>query len=250
MTLIASGSGKLRLIRDRVLYGGNQARERLTSAGIDDLEAAFSAGERVLKGRHDHKEVTRLCTSRGERTGELYIKRQNRRVRLLPRFRDLLEHGPFAGDPRKEWYGLNLLRSWGLHAAEPLALIYRPFSFRSAIVTSGVPGKRSLREMAREGALEALTDDQMEALSDAIVRTVNEIHNHGYGWRGMDAKHLYPAATDDGGFRIWLIDCEGVHRSRSRVTVDRDLGRLLGSLEKADAPQRLTESLKRKLGRF
>lgn len=237
------------MTRNKVIYAGRWAKDLLTAAGIDSLDAAFATGERVLEGRHEYKEVTRLTASQGVHGNELYIKRQHRSVRMLPKLRDLFEHGLFAGDPRKEWRGLNLLRSWGMCAVEPLALFYRSISFRSAIVTTSVPGDRSLREIALEGDLNKLTDLQLEPLTNAIVKTVNQIHERGYGWRGMDARHLYPEPSRDGGVRIWLIDCEGIHRSRSEATRNRDIDRLIRSLKKAEAPAVMIEQLKQKLGR-
>ena len=204
---------------EKALFSSENSRKLLTAVGIDSLDAAFQQGRVVFDGRHDHKQVA--CVS-------VVVE----------------------GDPVREWHGLNLLRSWGLSAAEPLALFTRSLSAASAVVTAGVPGEHSLRELAGTSFFGDLDADSQDTLVHEICRAIHIIHDRGYGWRGMDARHLYPERRSDGGYRIWLLDCEGVHRRRNRSAVDRDIGRLQKSLRKSDVPEafirRLMEGLHRR----
>ena len=45
----------------------------------------------------------------------------------------------------------------------------------------------------------------------------------------------YTAATADGTWDAWLIECEGVHRSSAQKTIDRDDRKLIRSFDLAGA---------------
>jgi hypothetical protein len=234
---------------EKTLFSSEDSRKLLTSVGIDSLGAAFRQGQVVFDGRHDHKQVACLSIDVEGAPKKLFIKRQMRNPRLLPKLRDFRDYGPFTGDPVREWHGLNLVRSWGLSAAEPLALFTRRLSAESAVVTAGVPGEHSLRELARGSFFDDLDGDSQRMLVDAICRSIHTIHDRGYGWRGMDARHLFPERRSDGEYRIWLIDCEGVYRQRNVSAVDRDLMRLRKSLSKSAVPEAFIRHLMERLQR-
>ena len=203
----------------------------------------------MFDGRHDHKQVACLSIDVEDGPEKLFIKRQMRSPRLLPTLKGFREHGPFAGDPVREWQGLNLLRSWGLSAAEPLALFTRRLSTESAVVTAGVPGGQSLRELVPAGFFDDLDDESLDLLIGAICRPIHTIHDHGFGWRGMDVRHIFPERRSDGDFRIWLIDCEGIYRRRRQSDADRDMMRLCKSLSKWAVPEEFIRCLMERLQR-
>jgi hypothetical protein len=64
-------------------------------------------------------------------------------------------------------------------------------------------------------------------------------------WRSMKAKHFYPERLPSGQWRIWLIDCEGVHRRPSRREYERERLQFLASLAEI-SPALLREFLRRK----
>lgn len=234
---------------DRALYSSGEARALLEANGLDRLGPLFTTGNPVRSQRHLHKEVVRVLLRDRERRTEVpvFVKRQWRRGRLLPRLSDLLSLHPYPSDPVHEWQGLQRLRAVGLLAAEPLALFWCPFSTRSAVVVREVPAPASLRDLLQSGALYALPPKRLDAVTAAIDQTLRRLRQARLGWRSLMAKHIYPEMLPDGSVRLWLIDCEGVYRVRTRRAHQRDEARFLDSVRKADAGEAFAARIERLL---
>lgn len=165
-------------MKARARFASVAARECLHLHGLDDLPALLECGEIVSEGRHDHKEVARLNLG-GSDGGEVFVKRQWRRSRRIPTLREMRRLAFLRGDPVSEWWGLHRMRALGLAAAHPLAVFDRLFSVESAVITARVPCDKSLRELAREGALDRLPETIRCALIEAITAVVRQIHDGG-----------------------------------------------------------------------
>ncbi|MBE2180520.1 MAG: hypothetical protein IAE97_08620 [Chthoniobacterales bacterium] len=207
-------------------------RTLLARDGLDNLDTLF---DRFMpeKTRHAGRHVTATRLADGT---QVFVKLQHGRQRLLPTMRELRDGRFFRSIPENEWNGLCLLRSAGLDAAEPMA-VFRSgrLHFRSAIIIRAVPAPESIHEMIRGGAWDELGTDDRKHLRLGMAETVRTIHRAGLGWAGIAAKHLYPAAGNDGSWKLWLIDCEGVHGSATRATYLRDLAKLRESLKRSGA---------------
>ena len=70
----------------------------------------------------------------------------------------------------------DMLRRLGIDAAEPLALLYRPWTCRAAVVLRPVPGKRSLRDLLRAGELHRMPAAERDAVAAAILKGVRRLH--------------------------------------------------------------------------
>ena len=222
-----------------VWYASSDAQRLLTSAGLNSIDDAFRIGQplegmRRLKGsRHEYKEVVIANLARDNLSSQIYIKRQWRRERLLPRWTDVRRKRFTFGCPVAEWQGLMRLRSVGISAAEPLALFRQSWcSARSAILTRAVPAAHSLNELLDLGIVQTLHTDQAISLAGAVLHTIEQIQAAGLGWRSMKAKHFYPELLDTGEWRVWLIDCEGVYARASRRDRSKDRRRFLESLHR------------------
>ena len=229
-------------------YVSNEAEELLTAAGLRTIDDAFRIGDplsgiRTLKGsRHTHKEVVTETVGRAGSSFQIYIKRQWRRERFLPRWTDIRRGG--MSSPVAEWRGLMHIRAAGILAAEPLALFRRSrISTHSAIVTLAVPAKHSLNEMLDLGLVRSLPAGAAYYLVQAIVQTIGQLQSAGFGWRSMKAKHLYPEPTGECTWCIWLIDCEGIYPNASLHDQTKDRARFISSLHKTEEDHGLYSAL-------
>jgi len=235
--------------KEKIIFSTPEAGEFLTACGLEDLESVFRLGRAVQPDRHSHKEVA-SATLETKRTRErIFIKRQWRRKRQVPRWGDLIRGQARQSDPVREWWGLTWLRAAGLDAAEPLGLYYRTRSMRSAVVTRAVPAATSFHDMLRAGSQERAAVESLEPLAEAVALTVRRMHAAGYAWRGVVARHFYPEIRPDSSWRVWLIDLEGVHRRLSPLSIRRDHRRLLESLKGFDIDPEMSRLLATKLGK-
>ncbi|MBN1441449.1 MAG: hypothetical protein JXA90_02020 [Planctomycetes bacterium] len=218
-------------MKERAYFASEETRALLQSNGLADLTSAFGAGRPVETSRHGHKEVA-VAEARAAdgQPVRLFIKRQWKLPRLLPRLGDALRGGMFQPDPVREWQGLQKLRSAGLKAAEPLALFCAPLGVRSAVVTREVPAQRSLADWLSASRAGELADEEMRALAAATMATMRRIHDAGIGWKGMSPKHLFPRSDGRGAFEVWIIDAEGVHAHLKRRDERRDFRNFLKGL--------------------
>lgn len=217
----------------RPIYSSETARQLLNGNGITCLNTALDTGE-VLHHRYNAKNVATIKVRDGEDNVRIYIKRQWRHARIIPRMHTILAGKALASYPLREWRGLHALSALGLDTAEPLALFRHPLHpFRAAVVTRAVPGKQPLNQLLANGLLADIDHTEMVALVRELVRIIDRIHNAGIGWRSMDIKHFYPVQQEDGSWRIWLIDCEGVFGPAKERHIERERRSVLRAIHKA-----------------
>lgn len=218
------------------------AQELLTVHGLVDLSAALTLGQPVAERhqrraqRHAHKQVVCLPIESAGGSDFLYIKRQTRRTRLVPRWTDLRRGVGLWSSPMCEWRGLHLLRSAGFDAAEPLGLFWsgRGWS-QAAIVTRAVPPRLSLTDMILEGVITSFTAEERTSLVDAVWRVIAQLSNARLAWRSMKPKHFYPQPLGNRSWKMWLIDCEGVHARASSRDLHRCRENFFASLDSTQA---------------
>jgi hypothetical protein len=65
---------------------------------------------------------------------------------------------------------------------------------------------------------------------EQVAQTLCRIHSAGWAWRSISTRHVFPQRDSRDDWQIWLIDCEGVHRARSRTLLQRDFRRFMRAL--------------------
>jgi hypothetical protein len=212
---------------------------RLPEFTLDDLLALPSTGSQ----KHPHKDVLRITVEPNGEPETVYIKRQWAWDRRWPRWSDWRDGVARLSDPVLEWRGLRALADIGLNVPQPMRLLTDgiPRSPRAAIVMSAVPVKHSLADLARRGDLLRLNPFARRSLAVTLMQTVDCLHRHGFRWRSMKAKHIYPQRLDDQGWRLWLIDCEGIRPRATRRQQTRDRHLLLRSLQTSGADAAFVE---------
>lgn len=244
---IAAAAGDQRVASER-------ARSLLTNFGLTSLEAVFSCGEPLPGAResfgncHANRGVVHATLHGDGISQRVFIKKQWRHERWIPRWNELRDGSAFLAMPVREWRGLHLLRSIGLDAAEPLALFTDGrFSARSAIVTCAVPAEWDLLEMIEAGHLDRLPAADQQALARQIAVVIQRIHGAGFGWRSLKPKHLFPQQQSDGQWRIWLIDCETVQTRPTPKQALRERRHFLKELTELGAAADFRETISQNL---
>jgi hypothetical protein len=197
--------------------------------GIRDLDSAFQVGESLdvehecSATQHFNRRVVKLELKSPASAMAVYIKRQWKAERWIPRPTDLRHRIGVFCSPIHEWRGLKTLQAAGFHVAEPLALFWRGWGFaHGAIVTRAVPPTRSMSDMLHSGEFEQLDAAKRESLITTATKIVARLHKERISWRSMKAKHFYPEDLGANRWRIWLIDCEGVYRWATRRDCERE----------------------------
>lgn len=177
---------------------------------MDDLHEARA-------NRHTYKRVVKLDLKGPAGVEGVYIKRQWRRSRRIPRLTDIRHRTQLQCAPIHEWRGLRILQNAGFHVSEPLALFWKGWGFtRGAVVTRAVPPPYSLADLLLRGELQAMSAERRDSLTMAAAKLIARMHRARISWRSMKPKHFYPEEAAQGEWRIWLIDCEGVYRWATR----------------------------------
>lgn len=224
-------------------YGSDEACRLLTANGMASLEDALAAGELLdgaskgLGNRHTAREITQVRLNEGAATVRAYVKKQWCRERLIPRMAEFRDETVFLTQPAREWRHLGLLRSLGLDTAEPLGLFSNGWlGGQAAIVTRAVPPEQSLETLATSGKLVQIGTLARIGLAQALARVVDTLRGARLSWRSMKPKHFYPMQTAESGWRIWLIDCEGLRCNAGVDYFSRDFSKLMKELRRIDAP--------------
>ena len=217
-------------------FSTERIRELLEQNGLGDLDGVFTKG---ASGRSRHRGRRVWCTELSGADGtrmRVFIKMSWGRMRFWPRMTDLKTGQWRQSLPVREWHGLCRLRRLGLAVPEPLAVFHTGLlRFRAAVVVREIPPKRSLFEMIRDGDWNRLpVAEQDEILADLLHR-LSVIHNAGLGWRGTSTVHFFPERLPTGRWRVWLIDCEGIHPRASERTRRRDFNKFVKSLWQSGA---------------
>jgi hypothetical protein len=221
----------------------------LTKNGILTIDDVFNSGLplqgslKKLGNRHDNRDVRRLTIKDGSVEIHLYIKRQWRPTRYIPRTIDI-RTGLWRSTPVNEWRGLHLLRGIGLNTAEPWALFQGVLTdARSAIIIRALPVSSSLDFLLREDAALLRETGGVEMLSRNIVQIFMQLFSANLTWRSATAKHIYPEKIDSQNWKLWLLDCEGVHANISSKDKRRCVRNFIESVSKVDAEGYFTEKL-------
>ncbi|GAB4134819.1 MAG: hypothetical protein Tsb009_00300 [Planctomycetaceae bacterium] len=180
-----------------------------------------------------------------------FVKLNWGRRRFWPRMTDIKTGQIFQSLPTREWHGLNRFEQIGLNVPERIALFREGLlHFRDAVIVREVPPLYSVDEMLQNGEWEKLTLSQQSNLLAAIMDILRTIHLAGLGWRGSSSRHFYPQLDPDGCWKIWLIDCEGVHRSWSRKVILRDCDKLWRAMRESCASHETLTELGERIGEY
>jgi hypothetical protein len=205
--------------------------------GLDSLNTIFNAGQQVTGtleqacSRHHNRDVRRLVLKFDDQPVNCFIKRQWQPTRIMPRLTDL-RTGLWRGTPINEWRGLHMMRRLGFDTAEPLALFLgNLFDPRSVIVTKALNVTENLDELLNQGQI---NNALAESLAIAVARLAKTIDKTDLAWRSFKAKHIYPEQLQENKWKLWLIDCEGVHGNARTKDKQRGIKTLIHSLASAD----------------
>jgi hypothetical protein len=216
-------------VSDRSQFASDEIAELLRANGLCSLDDAFRVGaavdeqHRKRATRHENKRVVQLDLQGPNGATPVYIKRQWRRERWIPRPTDIRHRIGLQCSPVHEWRGLRILQDAGFHVSAPLALFYRGWGFvRGAVVTRAVPPSVSMADLLLSGELQAMDIERRDSLIEEAAGVAARLHRARIAWRSMKAKHFYPEELSRGKWRIWLIDCEGVYRWASRRDCQRE----------------------------
>ncbi|MCH8830879.1 MAG: hypothetical protein IID45_14990 [Planctomycetes bacterium] len=229
--------------RRRASFGSVVAERLLRENGLDSLESVF---ERVIDTVHRHRgrSVTecRLQEADGSEV-RTFVKLNWGRRRFWPRMTDLKTGQLFQSLPVREWKGLSLFQSIGLNVPERLGLFRAGWiRFRHAVIVREVPAEFSVDELLQTGRWGKIDRADRSDLLKAMIEVMSIIHRAKLGWRGASSRHFFPERLEDGRWKLWLIDCEGVHRGRQRKIVKRDLTKLRRAMRESGAdPDTLCE---------
>jgi hypothetical protein len=225
-------------LRFLVDFDSPTAEGILRRHGLDSLNAIFRAAANATP-HHVGRAVwkTELQDDTG-RPFNVFVKMSWGRRRWWPRLTDIFAGQALTSLAVREWQGLDRLSKIGLRVPQRLALFDEGLLWkRSAIIVREVPPPASLSEMVCGGVWAQLPVTDRHAIFEAVSRMVDRIHAAGLAWRGISSRHIFPQRLSTGRWELWLIDCEGVHRARSRATKERDLRKLERALrhDRADA---------------
>jgi hypothetical protein len=230
------------------IYASTAGRALLSVNRLAGIEEVFRCGVSA-RMRHPGRAVCQLnLLDQDGNPYRAFAKLNWGRRRLWPRMTDLRTGQVFLSHPAREWHGLDKLQVLGLAVPERLALFEQGvWRFRSAVIVRAVPPPSSIYEMLCDGSWHALPQADRMAIVDQIVDTLDRIHGGGLGWRGTSTGHFYPERTPTGGWKLWLIDCEGVHTRATRRTGERDFRKIARCLSRAGADRFTLEHLRRRV---
>ncbi|MCH7987574.1 MAG: hypothetical protein IID46_00325 [Planctomycetes bacterium] len=236
--------------QDKITFDSDDARAFCFRNGIFDGDGLFSLGKPVYRQHRGRCVNAATLEAENEQPVRVFIKKQEGRLRLFPRLTDLKTGQAFLSLPQREWDGIERLASIGMHVPERLALFHEGlFFFRAAIVLREVPPRQSADAMLRNGTWSRLALPEQDSLLDAIVSTMETIHQAGLIWRGASSKHFYPELQDDAVWKLWLIDCEGVYFRRSSRVRKQSYLRLFRSMKESGADFRTLDRFQRRIAK-
>ena len=233
------------------MFASDDARLLLVRNGLGDLDAVFSAGA-TAGCRHTGRTVwSRELVDSAARSVRVFVKMNWGRLRLWPRMTDLKTGQWLQSLPAREWDGLGRIEQLGLNVPERLALFHRGlFSFRSAVIVRAVPAKQSVFEMFQQGSWQRLPRQTQQQIFNEMVSMMRTIHEAGLAWRGTSTRHFFPAQLAANVWKLWIIDCEGVHGHATPKSFQRDYRKLLKSLEQSGADRPTIDLLRKSINRI
>jgi hypothetical protein len=231
------------LFASQKLFGSEAARTLLEANQLADLDSAFAVGSSAMERHVGRGVVEATLTDADDETAQVFIKLNWGRRRLWPRMTDIKTGQVLQSLPEREWRGLQAFESIGLSVPERLALFQQgTLNIRAAVIVRAVPPVGSLDEWMQDGRWQQLSLEERTELLEGVVAIARRIHSSGFGWRGIGSRHFFPEKLENGRWKFWLIDCEGVHRGATTTVVERDYRKLLRAVRESGAEE---ESLRR-----
>jgi Lipopolysaccharide kinase (Kdo/WaaP) family len=232
-------------LRPLILFESPVAEVALRRQGLATLDAIF-AGQASAEVRHVGRAVLKTeLPGLGRATETGYIKLSWGRRRWWPRMSDIRTGQVLQSLAVREWEGLKTFERLGLQVPERLALLEEGALWkRSALILRAVPPPASLSDMILDGSWLRLPREDRGRILDEVARTLAQIHDAGWAWRSISTRHVFPQRDARGDWKIWLIDCEGVHRARSAAILQRDLRRFLRALCHDHADEQTLETMR------
>jgi Lipopolysaccharide kinase (Kdo/WaaP) family len=225
-------------VRPLIHFESPTTESLLRQNGLGTLDAIFMRRS-AAQLRHVGRAVSKveLRDSDGQ-TVTVYVKLSWGRRRWWPRMADLRTGQVFKSLAVREWEGLAVFERLGLHVPQRLAILEEGLLWkRSALIVKAVPPAASLSDMILNGSWLQVSRTDRALILEEIARTIGLIHDSGWAWRSISTRHIFPQQNARGGWELWLIDCEGVHRAGSPGLLSRDFRRFLRALshDQADA---------------
>ena len=195
-------------------------RATLEAAGLATFDALFAAGTRELVDGHAERSVSRLALRAADGSPVVvYLKRQWGRA-ARPPIKDLEDFQWPMLPAKREWRNAMRLVAAGIPVSAPVA-------WGQGDATDGPRSLIAFHEVAGpslaawlhdcEGGPPAESADLRRAVGEAIGQAVRRLHDGGFSFPDLYAKHIYLEGMEAGQVRVVLID---VSRLR-RVTVRR-----------------------------
>jgi hypothetical protein len=217
--------------RPLVIFPSPATEAILRQNCLDSLDAIFER-RAAAHVRHVGRAVwkTELHDEDGQRS-TAFVKLSWGRRRWWPRLSDIRTGQVFKSLAVREWEGLAAFERLGLRVPERLALLEEGLLWkRSALILREVPPPASLSDMILDGSWLWLPLEDRQLILAEFARTLCRIHGSGWAWRSISTRHVFPQRTGQDGWEVWLIDCEGVHRTHSAETLHRDFRRFMRAL--------------------
>jgi hypothetical protein len=225
-------------LHHRAEFDSPTAEGILRRHGLANIDAIFRAGQGAHL-RHVGRAVWKAeLRDDTDSPFTVFIKMSWGRRRWWPRLTDILTGQVFESLALREWHGLEQLNQVGLRVPQRMALFDEGvFYRRSAIILRAVPPPASISDMVLSGTWVQLPRHDRHAIFGAVARVLDQIHDAGLAWRCISSRHIFPQRVAAGRWELWLIDCEGVHKARSRSVKERDVRKLERALrhDRADA---------------
>ncbi len=201
-------------------------REALEAAGLAAFEALYAAAGACIVDGHRQRSVSRLELARpGAEPLVLYVKRRWGEAAQAPW--TALLRGRWPKPPAaREWANLRALAEAGGHVADPVAhgRTEGAGGPRSLLAVRAVEGPSLAAWLHTEGPRER--PEAMRRVAVAVGRAVRGLHDAGFVYRDLYAKHLFLEELDAAaGPRVVFIDAQRLGR-RTRRRARKDLARL------------------------
>lgn len=226
-------------LKSRSLFASGDCEQLLTENDLANIRQVndYDADQSEFSQRHEGRCVWRVKLNRAHKSPIVaYVKKQDGARRYWPRSTDIKSGQVLQTYPIREWNGLLRLQAAGILAAQPMALFHRGWlRVSSAIITQAVPPVHSIDELLLQNKSTQYSDEEWLGLLDKVMNTTIKIYESGLAWKGASTRHFYPELQADGSWKVWLIDCEGVHYTVSPKVVLREHDKLIRSFAESKA---------------
>jgi len=232
-----------------IRFASNASQALLERNHCGDIDSVF-AKRPSSQVRHTGRAVAAIDLREADgRSERAYVKLNWGRRRVWPRMTDLKSGQVFQTLPEREWNGIKAFADLGLNVPERLALFQEGLlNVRAAVIVRAVPPPHSLDEMLAGSGWKKLSGEQRDALLQAVVDVMRQIHAGNLGWRGTGSRHFFPKLDEQGRWKLWLIDCEGVHTRATPKVIERDFRKLMRAMKESGADAKTLENLQMKIG--